>query len=77
VYAAGEAPLPGGDSATLAGHLAAKGREGVSLLGGMENIPAWLDGFAAPGGLVLTLGAGDIGRQVDSVCAHLDQRGAP
>jgi UDP-N-acetylmuramate--alanine ligase len=74
VYAAGEAPLPGGDSATVADHLAGKGLAGVSLLGGMENIPAWLDGFAPPGGLVLTLGAGDIGRQVGAICGHLDRR---
>ena len=74
VYAAGEAPLPGGDSGTIAGHLADKGLEGVSLLGGHDNIPDWLDGFVEEGGLVLTLGAGDIGRQVDRICAHLAAR---
>ncbi len=76
VYAAGEEPRPGGDSATIAGHLQAKGRL-VDLVPGHDSIAAWLDARAARGSLVLTLGAGDIGRQVEGVCRHLDQRPAP
>jgi UDP-N-acetylmuramate--alanine ligase len=74
VYAAGEAPMPGGSSEDIAGHLADKGITEVSLLGDMDNITDWLDGFVQPGSLVLTLGAGDIGRQVDGVCHYLDGR---
>jgi len=74
VYAAGEVAPAGVDSSLIAGHLADKGRPNVSLLGGMDNIPEWLDGFVAEGGLVLTLGAGDIGRQVEGICRHLAAR---
>ncbi len=76
VYAAGEEPRPGGDSAAIAAGLAAKGRT-VDLLGGHDDIKAWLDRRAAAGALVLTLGAGDIGRQVENICSHLDARGTP
>jgi len=75
VYAAGEEPRPGGDSAAIAGHLEAKGRT-VDLLKGHDDIAAWLDRRAAAGSLVLTLGAGDIGRQVEGVCRQLAARGA-
>ena len=75
VYAAGEEPRAGGDSAAIAERLAAKGRT-VDLLEGHAGIAGWLDRRVAAGALVLTLGAGDIGRQVDGVCAHLDGRGA-
>ena len=75
VYAAGEEPRPGGDSATIAGHLQAKDRT-VDLLSGPDAIAGWLDRRAAAGSLVLTLGAGDIGRQVEGVCRHLDARAA-
>ena len=75
VYAAGEEPRPGGDSATIAAHLKKKGCT-VDLLKGHDGIAGWLDRRAAAGSLVLTLGAGDIGRQVDGVCRHLTERGA-
>jgi UDP-N-acetylmuramate--alanine ligase len=75
VYAAGEEPRPGGDSATIAAHLKAKGCT-VDLLKGMDGIAAWLDRRADAGSLLLTLGAGDIGRQVEGVCRHLAARGA-
>lgn len=75
VYAAGEEPRPGGDSATIAAHLKAKGCT-VDLLDGADGIAAWLDRRAEVGSLVLTLGAGDIGRQVEGVCRHLAARTA-
>ena len=74
VYAAGEEPRAGGDSGTIAAHLEAKGCD-VQLLKGHDDIPGWLDRRAAPGSLVLTLGAGDIGRQVEGICRHLAGRG--
>ena len=49
----------------------------MDLLGGHDDIKAWLDRRAAAGALVLTLGAGDIGRQVENICSHLDARGTP
>jgi UDP-N-acetylmuramate--alanine ligase len=77
VYAASEEPLPGVDSGLIAGHLADKGLHRVSLLPGAVGIGSWLDDRVVPGSLILILGAGDIGRQVPEICAHLDQRTGP
>ncbi len=74
VYAASEDPLPGVDSGLIADHLADKGLENVSLVPGHEGITDWLDEQVTSGSLILTLGAGDIGRQVMSICQHLDGR---
>ncbi len=77
VYAASEEPLPGVDSGLVAGHLADKGLHRVTLLPGAVGIGAWLDDRVAPGSLILILGAGDIGRRVPEICAHLDRRCGP
>lgn len=74
VYAAGETPIDGVDSALLAKLLVDKGLKHVSLLPGPEAVRGWLDGEVAQGSLVLTLGAGDIGRRVQEICDHLDER---
>jgi UDP-N-acetylmuramate--alanine ligase len=74
VYAAGEETHAGADSGVIARHLTEKGLATVSLLDGPASIPAWLDAQAVPGAVLLTLGAGDIGRQVDSICRHLRER---
>jgi UDP-N-acetylmuramate--alanine ligase len=74
VYAASEQPPPGVDSSLIAGHLREKGLDSVDLVPGHEGITSWLDERVAAGGLVLTLGAGDIGRQVARICHHLDER---
>ncbi len=74
VYAASEEPPEGVDSGLVAGHLAAKGLERVTLLPGAGAIEDWLDEQAPPGSLVLTLGAGDIGRRVQEICRHLGER---
>jgi len=74
VYAASENQPEGVDSGLIADHLRDKGLERITLLAGPMEIPAWLDAVAEPGSLVLTLGAGDIGRQVPDVCLHLAQR---
>jgi UDP-N-acetylmuramate--alanine ligase len=76
VYAASEEPLPGVDSGLIAGYLADKGRGRVTVLSGPEEITSWLDAEAPGGSLVLTLGAGDIGRRVQDICQHLDGRPA-
>jgi UDP-N-acetylmuramate--alanine ligase len=75
VYGAGEDPIPGVDSGLIANHLRKKGLDRVSLVPGPESIPAWLDAAVPAGVLVLTLGAGDIGRRVGGICSHLDERG--
>jgi len=73
VYAASEAPREGVDSGLIAAHLREKGLAKITLLRGYEDLGAWLDAEAMPGSLVLTLGAGDIGRQVQNLCDHLDR----
>ena len=65
--------VAGSNHMDLFAPLAAKGCT-VDLLKGHDDIPGWLDGRAAPGSLVLTLGAGDIGRQVENICRHLAAR---
>jgi UDP-N-acetylmuramate--alanine ligase len=74
VYAASEAPLPGVDSGLIASLLQEKGCAKATVLDGPDGIPSWLDDAAPAGSLVLTLGAGDIGRRVTDICAHLDER---
>ncbi len=76
VYAASEEPQPGVDSGLIATALARKGRGEVTLLGGADDVVPWLDATVGPGDLLVTLGAGDIGRLVAPVCAHLAGRGA-
>jgi len=76
VYAASEEPLPGADSGLIASALARKGRDAVSLLAGTDDVGRWLDAVVAPGDLLVTLGAGDIGRLVEPICGHLAHRGA-
>ena len=74
VYAASEAPQPGVDSGLIANLMKGKGLERVEVLAEAESIPDWLDREVPAGYLVLTLGAGDIGRQVAAVCRHLRTR---
>ena len=74
VYPAGEDPPPGVDSGLIAGHLEDKGASRVTLLSGPDAIFTWLDAEVPAGSLVLTLGAGDIGRRVSDICNHLDER---
>ncbi|MEN8006925.1 MAG: UDP-N-acetylmuramate--L-alanine ligase [Candidatus Krumholzibacteriota bacterium] len=74
VYPAGEDPLPGIDSGLIARHLQDKGLRRVKVLSGPEAIVSWLDDEVPAGSLVLTLGAGDVGRRVAEICSHLDER---
>jgi UDP-N-acetylmuramate--alanine ligase len=73
VYAAGEEPQPGVDSGLVADALATKGTT-VDLLPDADAIPAWLEARVRSGDLLLTLGAGDIGRRVADICRYLDER---
>lgn len=74
VYAASEDPIEGVGSNVIAEGLHRKGIDRVDLLPGHEAIGSWLDSRVEAGSLVLTLGAGDIGRQLDQICRHLDRR---
>ena len=72
VYAAGESPDAGADSDTIAAALTGKAGTVVDLLPDFAAVPGWLDKRVAGGCLLLTLGAGDIGREVAEICRHLD-----
>jgi len=74
VYAASEAPIAGVDSGIIAEAMSRQGHADVDLLADLDGIPAWLDARVEAGDLLLTLGAGDIGRRVAGICTHLDGR---
>jgi len=74
VYAASEDPIPGVDSDLIATALQEKGLATVEVLAGPETVNDWLDRTVMPGDVLFTLGAGDIGRLVAPICAHLDTR---
>jgi UDP-N-acetylmuramate--alanine ligase len=77
VYAASE-PDPGdAGSDLIADALRDKGLATATCLGGVEDVNGWLDAHVRSGDLLLTLGAGDIGRLVAPVCEHLDGRTRP
>ncbi len=71
VYAAGETDPADGGSARIAAALAELGGPEAVLLEDLEGAVAWVRRALAPGDLLLTLGAGDIGRQVGDLCAAL------
>lgn len=74
VYAASEEPQPGVSSALIASALADKKLESVELVDGPTQVSGWLDRTVQSGDLLLTLGAGDIGRLVVSICEHCARR---
>ncbi len=76
IYPASESPIAGVDSGLIAEAMQAKGLSDVTVLENAEAVPRWLDSMVQRGDLLLTTGAGDIGRMVDGICAHLDRRDA-
>ncbi|MGD9547749.1 MAG: UDP-N-acetylmuramate--L-alanine ligase [Candidatus Krumholzibacteriia bacterium] len=77
VYAASESPPEGVDSSLITDPLAGRLPGRVRLLTGPDEVPGWLDACVGDGALLLTLGAGDIGRLVGDLCDHLDRRQRP
>ena len=73
IYPAGEEPQEGVDSELIARILRDKGIEQVTPVA-VDQIEAWLADHVRPGDLLLTLGAGDVGRLVGSLCRSLDNR---
>jgi UDP-N-acetylmuramate--alanine ligase len=61
VYAAGEAPILGADSKSLARAIRARGRIDPIVAGPASLLPQVLDGVLKDGDLLLLMGAGDIG----------------
>ena len=60
VYAAGEAPIPGVDHETLVEGLKERGHLGAYAVADLDDVCAKLKDHAAPGDMVICLGAGDI-----------------
>ena len=73
IYPAGEEPQEGVDSKLIARILHDKGIEQVTLVVA-DEIEAWLADHVRSGDLLLTLGAGDVGRLVGPLCKILDNR---
>jgi UDP-N-acetylmuramate--alanine ligase len=73
VYPAGEPELAGVGSDLIAEALRSRGAD-VDLLGSAADIRPWLDRRLRSGDLLLTLGAGDIGRRVEEIRGHLDAK---
>jgi UDP-N-acetylmuramate--alanine ligase len=72
VYAAGEAPIMGIDRDALALGLRRHGHRRVLTLDDPTQLPAMIAGEAAPGDLVVFLGAGDITTWAHALPAGLD-----
>ncbi len=62
VYAAGEAPIEGADSASLVRAIRAHGHRDVTHVPQRVDLPSALRARLRPGDVILTLGAGDITR---------------
>jgi len=75
VYAAGETPPAGVDSDLIARYLKDRDMHAVDVVQPGADLAAWLATTAQPGGLLLTLGAGDVGGMVAGFCDLLDERG--
>jgi len=60
IYAAGEAPLSGTTGESVVEALAQHGQRSVRYVPRIEDLPAELDQFTAPGDLAITFGAGSI-----------------
>ncbi len=74
VYAASEPALEGVDSGLIASRLEALIPGRCRLLAWPQGVKKWVDETVIPGHLLLTLGAGDIGRMLPDIIAHLDRR---
>jgi UDP-N-acetylmuramate--alanine ligase len=69
VYPAGERPIPGADGRTLCRAIRARGRVDPIFVTSPAELPAALAGVLAPGDVLLTLGAGDIGSLAPELAA--------
>lgn len=77
VYAAGEAPLPGVSGGALADAIAGHGHRSVEYVSDRDELAARLAAAAAPGDVILALGAGDINRVLSRVEQAINARKAP
>jgi UDP-N-acetylmuramate--alanine ligase len=73
VYAAGEQPIPGVDSAALVAGLKARGHRSAALVEGPEELAQQLAGIIGPGDLIVCLGAGDITKWAAGLAAGIER----
>ncbi|HXC27813.1 MAG TPA: UDP-N-acetylmuramate--L-alanine ligase [Stellaceae bacterium] len=71
VYAAGETPIDGVDRGALVAGLAAHGHRNPLALGGPDELAALVRELAAPGDIVVCLGAGSITNWANALPAEL------
>ncbi|MDZ7842970.1 MAG: UDP-N-acetylmuramate--L-alanine ligase [Gammaproteobacteria bacterium] len=64
VYAAGESPIAGADGRALCRSIRQRGRTDPVFVESLDELPAVLQDMARDGDVIMTLGAGDIGRRV-------------
>ncbi len=74
IYPASEEPMSGVESALILQGLRGKGEAKAKLVEDLDEALAWVDARVRAGDLLLTLGAGDVGRLVEPICRHLDGR---
>ena len=69
VYAAGEEPVPGADSRSLARSIRQRGQLDPIFVEHIEDVPTVLSGIVEEGDVVITQGAGNIGRLAQELAA--------
>jgi UDP-N-acetylmuramate--alanine ligase len=69
VYAAGEVPIPGADARAMARAIRSRGRVEPVFVPDLGELPSILDDLVQDGDIVLTLGAGDVGRYARALFA--------
>jgi UDP-N-acetylmuramate--alanine ligase len=69
VYAAGEEPIAGADSRSLARSIRQRGQVEPVFVENIEDVPAVLRDIVKPGDVVITQGAGNIGRLAQDLAA--------
>lgn len=69
VYPAGEDPIPGADSRSLARSIRQRGRLEPVFVERLEDVPAVLCGIVGEGDVVITQGAGNVGRLAQDLAA--------
>jgi UDP-N-acetylmuramate--alanine ligase len=74
VYAAGEAPIAGADGRALCRSIRQRGKTDPVFVASLDELSETLQGMARDGDIVLTLGAGDIGRKATELARQ--QEGA-
>ncbi len=70
VYPAGESPVPGADSRSLAGGIRQRGTLDPIYVGEIDEVPGVLGGLLNDGDIVLTQGAGNVAALAQSLRHH-------